>query len=77
LKILTKIFFSRTSRPTSVKLGANHLWVKGIQNDCSDEGPSFLQGGFITKKQNGVWSFKNLHLKNHWGRKAEIYMKAS
>jgi hypothetical protein len=26
-----KMFFSRTSRPKSIKLGTNYLWVKGIQ----------------------------------------------
>jgi hypothetical protein len=30
--ILKKIFFSRTSRPISMKLGTNHAWVKGILN---------------------------------------------
>jgi hypothetical protein len=28
--ILKKIFSSRTSTPISIKLGANHPWVKGI-----------------------------------------------
>jgi hypothetical protein len=28
--LLKKIFFSRTSRPISMKLGINHPWVKGI-----------------------------------------------
>jgi hypothetical protein len=26
-----KIFFSRTSRPNSIKLGTNYLWMKGNQ----------------------------------------------
>jgi hypothetical protein len=28
--ILRKIFFSRTSKPISIKLGTNHPWVMGI-----------------------------------------------
>jgi hypothetical protein len=36
--ILKKIFFSRTSRPISMKLDTNHAWVKGILN-CSNKGP--------------------------------------
>jgi hypothetical protein len=42
--ILKKIFFSRTSRPISIKLGINHPWVKGILN-CSIKGPGPLQRG--------------------------------
>jgi hypothetical protein len=37
-----KIFFSRTSRPNSTKLGKNYPWVKGIQV-CSNEGSGPLQ----------------------------------
>jgi hypothetical protein len=36
--ILKKIFFSRTSRPISMKLDINHAWVKEILN-CSNKGP--------------------------------------
>jgi hypothetical protein len=39
-----KIFFSRSSRPNSIKLGPNYLWVKGIQV-CSNKGPGPLQSG--------------------------------
>jgi hypothetical protein len=39
-----KIFFSRTSRPISIKLGINHPWVKGIVN-CLNKGPGPLQRG--------------------------------
>jgi hypothetical protein len=56
--ILTKIFFSRTSRPISIKLGINHPLVKGIIN-CLNKGPGPFQrgdnlktakwGGFIQK----------------------------
>jgi hypothetical protein len=42
--ILKEIFFSRTSRLNSVKLGINHAWVKGILN-CSNKGPGPLQRG--------------------------------
>jgi hypothetical protein len=40
--ILKKIFFSRTSRPISIKRGINHPWVKGILN-CSNKGLGPLQ----------------------------------
>jgi hypothetical protein len=39
-----KIFFSRTSRPNSIKLGSNYPWIKGIQV-CTNKGPSPLQRG--------------------------------
>jgi hypothetical protein len=35
---LKTIFFSRISRPISIKFGTNHPWVKRIK-DCSKEGP--------------------------------------
>jgi hypothetical protein len=60
--LILKKIFSRTSRPISIKLGANHPWVKGILN-CSNEGPGPLQRGDNYK--NGVESFKNLLLQNH------------
>jgi hypothetical protein len=41
--ILKKNFFSRTSRPISIKLGMNP-WVKGILN-CSNKGPGPFQRG--------------------------------
>jgi hypothetical protein len=41
---LKKIFFSRTSKPISIKLGINHIWVKGILN-YSNKGPGLLQRG--------------------------------
>jgi hypothetical protein len=41
---IEKIFFSRTSRPISIKLGTNLPCVKRITN-CSKEGPgSFPRG---------------------------------
>jgi hypothetical protein len=42
--ILKKIFFSRTSKPISIKLGTNHPLVKGIQN-CTNQGPGPFQRG--------------------------------
>ena len=39
-----KIFFSRTSRPNSVKLGTNYPWMKGNQV-CSNKGPGSRQRG--------------------------------
>jgi hypothetical protein len=37
-----KIFFSRTSRPKSIKFGKKYPYVKGIQV-CSNKGPGHLQ----------------------------------
>jgi hypothetical protein len=39
-----KIFFSRTSRPKSIKLGTNYLLVKRIQV-CSNKEPGPLKRG--------------------------------
>jgi hypothetical protein len=39
---ISKIFFSRTRRPNTIKLGTNYTWVKGIQV-CSIKGPGPLQ----------------------------------
>jgi hypothetical protein len=50
--ILKKIFFSRTSMPISIKLGANHPLVKGILN-CTDKGPGPLQRGDNHKNARG------------------------
>jgi hypothetical protein len=59
--ILKKIFFSRTSRPITIKLGINHPWVKGILK-CSNKGPGPLQRGDNHKNAKMGWvkSFKNL-----------------
>jgi hypothetical protein len=40
--ILKTIFFSRTSKPISIKLVTNHPWVKGYLN-YSNKGPDPLQ----------------------------------
>jgi hypothetical protein len=57
LKIL-KIFFSRTSRPNSIKLDTHHPCVKGIQV-CSNKGPGPLQKGDNYKNVKMRWG----HLK--------------
>jgi hypothetical protein len=47
-----KIFPFRTCRPISIKLGTNHLWVKGIIN-CSYKGEivtKIKQWGGVIKK---------------------------
>jgi hypothetical protein len=47
--------------------------VKGILS-CSDEGSGpFQREGNL---KNGVGSFENLLLKNHWARRAHIYLKS-
>jgi hypothetical protein len=43
-----KIFFSRTSRPKSIKFGTNYHSVEIIQV-CSTKGPGPLQRGIITE----------------------------
>jgi hypothetical protein len=53
---LKKIFFSRTSRPISTKLGLNHPWVKGILN-CSSKGPGPLQRGDNLKNATMGWGY--------------------
>jgi hypothetical protein len=58
-----KIFFSRTSRPISMKLGINHSWVKGILN-CSNKGPGPLQRGDNDKYAKMGW----VHLKIFFSR---------
>jgi hypothetical protein len=55
---LKKIFFSRTSRPISIKLGTNHPWVKGIVN-YSNKGPGPLQRRDNHKNAKMGW----VHLK--------------
>jgi hypothetical protein len=56
-----EIYFSRTSKPNSIKLGTYDPWVKGIQV-CSNKGPGPLQ----RECENGVGSFRNLLLQNRW-----------
>jgi hypothetical protein len=61
-----KIFFSRTSRLISIKLGINHPWVKGILN-CSNKGPGPLQRGDNLKNTKMWWG----HLKIFFSRTTE------
>jgi hypothetical protein len=51
--ILKKIFSFRTSRPISIKLDANHPWVKEILN-CSNKGPGPFQRG-DNHKNAKIW----------------------
>jgi hypothetical protein len=51
--ISKKVFFSRTSRPISIKLDINHPWVKGILN-CANKGSDSLQRGNNHKNAN-IW----------------------
>jgi hypothetical protein len=72
-----KIFFSRTSRPNSIKLNTNYPYVKGIQV-CTNKGPGPLQRGDNHKnKKNGVGSFKNLLMKNYWAKFNQTWHKSS
>jgi hypothetical protein len=43
LGLLFKIFSSRTRKASSIKLGTNFPWVKGIQV-CSNKGPGLVRG---------------------------------
>jgi hypothetical protein len=66
--------FSRTRRPNVIELGTNYPWVKGIQV-CSNKGPGPLQ--MADHHKNGVWSFKNLLLPNHWANFNQTWHKLS
>jgi len=41
--MLKKIFFSRTARPISIKLGRKHAWGMGIHT-CSNKGAGHIWG---------------------------------
>jgi hypothetical protein len=69
-----KIFFSRTCRPNSIKLGTNYPWMKGNQV-CSNKEPCLLQRG--DNRKNGVVSFKNLLLQSHWANFNQTWHKLS
>jgi hypothetical protein len=58
-----KIFFSRISRPNSIKLGTNYHWAKGIQV-CSNKGPGPFQRGDNHKNVKMGWG----HLKIFFSR---------
>jgi hypothetical protein len=55
---IKKIFFSKSKRPISIKLGINYPRVKGILN-CSNKGPGPLQMGDNHKNAKMGWG----HLK--------------
>jgi hypothetical protein len=61
-----KKIFSRISRPVSIKLGANHPWVKRILN-CSNKGPGPLETGENHKNAEMGWG----HLKIFFSRTTE------
>jgi hypothetical protein len=65
----------QTSKPKSIKLGTNYPWVKGIQV-CSNKGPGPLQMG-DNQMENGMGSFKNLFLQNHWANFNQTWHKSS
>ena len=75
-----KIFFSRTTGPGKLRF----IWkLPDIEeiHVCSNHDPRGYDGATIGD-QNFTYDyigklFKNLLLKNHWARKAEIYMEAS
>jgi hypothetical protein len=60
------IFFYRTSRPISIKLGINHPLGKVILN-CSNKGPGPLQRGDNLKNAKMGWG----HLKIFFSRTTE------
>jgi hypothetical protein len=53
-KIKFKIFFSRTSRSNSIKLGTNYPWLERIQV-CSNKGPGPPQRGDNHKNVKMGW----------------------
>jgi hypothetical protein len=59
-----KIFFSRTSRPNSIKLGTNYPWVNGMQVCFKKNGAGPLQRGDNHKSVKIRW----VHLKIFFSR---------
>jgi hypothetical protein len=53
-----KLIFSRTRKQITIKLGINHLWVKGILN-CSNKWPAPFQREDNHKNAKMGW----VHLK--------------
>jgi hypothetical protein len=71
-----KIFFSRISRPKSIKLGTNYHLVKRIQV-CSNKGPGPLQGGDNHRNvRKGLGHLEILFLRTKKPEKLHFYMKA-
>jgi hypothetical protein len=68
-----KIFFSRTSRPNSIKFGTNYPCITGIQV-CSSKGSGRLQWG--DNRKNGVGDLKNLFLQNRWTNFNQTWYKS-
>ena len=62
---LFKIFFSRTTRPISTKLGTKYPLVKGIPV-CSNEESRPSQRGDNWEIVKLIENFLNLLLQNHW-----------
>jgi hypothetical protein len=58
-----KIFFFRTNRPNSIKLGTSHPWMKGIEV-CTNKGPGPFQRGDNKKNVEIGWD----HLKIFFSR---------
>ena len=54
--MLWKIWWPRTSKPISSRLGSKHLWLKGIWF-CSDEGSCPSQRGYICEIVKICWQF--------------------
>ena len=79
-KNLLKIFFSRTTGQGKLRFTWKLPDIEEIQV-CSNHDPWGYDGATI-RDQSFTYDyigkiFKNLLLKNHWARKAEIYMEAS
>jgi hypothetical protein len=49
------VFFPRTSRPISIKLGTNHLFIKGMKV-CTNKEQGPLQRGDNCKNAKIQWS---------------------
>ena len=73
---ICKILFSRTTGLISIKLGTNHLWVKGIQV-YSNEGPLLFPRVDITNIENKLTILKHLFLQNHFANNNWIWHKSS
>jgi hypothetical protein len=77
VSILEKIFFSRTSRPISIKRGTDHLCIKGIEVYTNKSLGTLQRGDNCKNAKLALFNFKIFILKNHKARKAQIYIKAS
>jgi hypothetical protein len=66
------MFYSRTSRPNSIKLNTNYPLMKGIKVS-SNKGPGTIQRG--DNHKNVLGHLKILFLRTMKPKKAEFYMK--